>query len=809
MTMADDNKMRKPIRRIISDDDDDDEEEVMSNADPSSENVSLDQGEEEPVSDGEVSASPGSILSSDDDDVPLKVLAAKKKSAKRTVKKRTLQEEHSDGTDSSVDEDDEPVVKKIRASKPSKPKKSLPAKKKSKKSQSEDEDMVENVSDAPKLTASKRAKKADSEDTPSRKKKAAEQEDAVEVFKWWENTSWDNSVKWKTLEHNGVYFPPEYVPHGVKMLYDGQPITLSPASEEVAGFFAQLIGTQYVENITFCKNFFSDFLDVLAENDPGCPIKSLDKCDFSPMTEYFEKQREAKKQMTKEEKEEIKMAKKVIDDAFSYAFVDGRKEKVGNFRIEPPGLFRGRGDHPKTGKLKRRVQPEEVTINLGADAKVPPPPEGHSWGGIVHDSTVAWLATWTENVNGNIKYVLFAASSSFKGMSDLKKFEKARELKKHILRIRRDYTEELKDTIMATRQRATALWLIDRLALRAGNEKGEDEADTVGCCSLRFEHVELTEERALVDDPYNKGQQREIIRKMVTFDFLGKDSIRYYNKVEVDPVVWKNIKIFKRPPKVEGDAVFDRLTTSSVNKHLNNLMAGLTAKVFRTHNASSLFQEELKKTPADGTVQDKILAYNRANRQVAILCNHQRTVSKAFGAQMEKLEEKILGMKYERYRVRKALLEVDPKIKKRRPEIVEPESDMDEETAVRKHSDYIEQEKQKLDKRYEKMCEKAKADGEPVPEKPEFEERDLTESLEKLEKKYDQLSSRILIAKTQRTDKDENKTTSLGTSKINYIDPRITSAWCKKYDVPIEKMFTKTLREKFVWAMDVDENWIF
>ena len=94
---------------------------------------------------------------------------------------------------------------------------------------------------------------------------------------------------------------------------------------------------------------------------------------------------------------------------------------------------------------------------------------------------------------------------------------------------------------MFIRQRATALHLIDRLALRAGNEKGDDEADTVGCCSLRFEHVTL--------EPPNK----------VIFDFLGKDSIRYYNEVEVDLQVFKNLKIFKRPPKDEGDLLFDRL----------------------------------------------------------------------------------------------------------------------------------------------------------------------------------------------------------------------------------------------------------
>lgn len=73
--------------------------------------------------------------------------------------------------------------------------------------------------------------------------------------------------------------------------------------------------------------------------------------------------------------------------------------------------------------------PEQVTINIGKGAKVPTPPAGHQWGGVIHDNTVAWLATWTENINSNTKYVLFAAGSSLKGMSDFKKFEKARELK--------------------------------------------------------------------------------------------------------------------------------------------------------------------------------------------------------------------------------------------------------------------------------------------------------------------------------------------------------------------------------------------
>jgi Eukaryotic DNA topoisomerase I, DNA binding fragment len=51
------------------------------------------------------------------------------------------------------------------------------------------------------------------------------------------------------------------------------------------------------------------------------------------------------------------------------------------------------------------------------------------WKAIIHDNTVTWLANWTENINGNHKYVFLAAGSSLKGQSDMMKFEKARELK--------------------------------------------------------------------------------------------------------------------------------------------------------------------------------------------------------------------------------------------------------------------------------------------------------------------------------------------------------------------------------------------
>ena len=61
----------------------------------------------------------------------------------------------------------------------------------------------------------------------------------------------------------------------------------------------------------------------------------------------------------------------------------------------------------------------------------------------------------------------------------------------------------------------------------------------------------------------------------------------------------------------------------------------------------------------------------------------------------------------------------------------------------------------------------------------------------------------------EKKDKQENAEVALGTSKINYMDPRITISWCKRKEVPIEKVFPKSLRSKFAWAMDNAPEWRF
>ncbi|KAH0656121.1 hypothetical protein KY290_032972 [Solanum tuberosum] len=544
--------------------------------------------------------------------------------------------------------------------------------------------------------------------------------------------------KWTTLEHNGVIFPPPYKPHGVKMLYKGKPVDLTPEQEEVATMYAVMLDTEYLTKQQFKENFMNDWRKILGKNHV---IQKLEECDFTPIYEWHQSEKEKKKQMSSEEKKALREEKLKQEEKYMWAIVDGVKEKVGNFRVEPPGLFRGRGEHPKMGKLKRRIRPNDITINIGKGVPVPECPiPGQRWKEVRHDNTVTWLAFWNDPINPReFKYVFLAASSSLKGQSDKEKYEKARRLKDYIEGIRSAYTKDFTSKDPVKRQIAVATYLIDKLALRAGNEKDDDEADTVGCCTLKVENVEPV--------PPN----------ILKFDFLGKDSIRYQNEVAVYEPVFKAIQQF-RSGKKGGDDLFDKLDTSKLNAHLKELMPGLTAKVFRTYNASFTLEQQLTKLTQGGELADKVAVYNVANKEVAIICNHQRTVSKSHSVQISRLNEKIDELKaiLEEFKVDLA------RAKKGKPPV-------------------------------------KGADGKA--------KRNLTP--EALQKKIDQTNVKIDTIERQIETKEELKTVALGTSKINYLDPRITVAWCKRHEVPIEKMFNKSLLAKFAWAMDVEPSFTF
>lgn len=70
--------------------------------------------------------------------------------------------------------------------------------------------------------------------------------------------------------------------------------------------------------------------------------------------------------------------------------------------------------------------------------------------------------------------------------------------------------------------------------------------------------------------------------------------------------MYKNFSLFMKKKKPTDD-LFDHLTTTNLNAHLKSQMQGLTAKVFRTYNASITLQQELsKEVDKDATVHEKV-----------------------------------------------------------------------------------------------------------------------------------------------------------------------------------------------------------
>lgn len=488
---------------------------------------------------------------------------------------------------------------------------------------------------------------------------------------------------WKTLAHNGVFFPPAFkrLPPSVRVTVAGKPLALNQEQEEAACMYArEMKGLDETSR----QNFLKDFVDLL---DTKPNKKDL---DFSRVERHLRSN-----PLTDP------VPKETLDK-YRACVVDGQEQAVANFIVEPPGLFKGRGDHPLRGRLKRRIRPEDVTINIGKESPVPKPNVPGNWKAVIHDRTAMWIASWRQSVTGKLHYVYMGQDSAMRMQKDKDKFERARALLKRIKKVRARVAELMRAAEPRSRQLGTAIWMIDTLAIRVGNEKGDDEAQTVGVTNLLVENMSLLD-----------GNR-------VRLNFLGKDSVKYCKTVEVDPVAYRNIGTFLKG-KAGREQVFDMIDSKAVNEFLSELMPGLTAKVFRTMNSSHTFQalldRALQRLKKDSNQSDIYREYTLANIAVAELCNHQKMATS------------------------KSTEDVIRKLKTRLKEASQPAT------------------KKKLRDRL-----------------------------------------RLYQAK-----KDLN----LSTSRHNYIDPRITVAWAKALDTPVEKFFSKKLLQKFQWAVAVDAKFKF
>ena len=547
-------------------------------------------------------------------------------------------------------------------------------------------------------------------------------------------------MKWKKLQHNGILFPPAYEGRGIKVKIKEESIDLSIDQEEMIYQWAKKKDTPYAQDKVFQKNFTADFAKTL--NSKFKEI-SYGDIDFSNAYKIVDKEKDLKEMMSKEEKKALAVKRKELREKlkskYGIAIIDGNEVEVGNYMAEPPGIFIGRGEHPIRGKWKPRVTSKDVTLNLGKEARVP---EGE-WKKIVHEHDSMWLASWVDFLTQKIKYVWLADSSDLKQGRDKEKYEKAVKLEKEIEKIKKAMVKDMKDPKKSNV--ATACYLIYRTAMRVGDEKDPDEADTVGATTLRKEHIKITSDA-------------------IEFDFLGKDSVRWQDTLKAvgdDKQFQENLKklIEKKKPNEE---IFHNITSRDVNKYFSGIVKGLTAKVFRTYQATTVVKDYLVEHDniKGKTANEKIYHAKLANLEAAKMCNHKRTIPKTFAQALEKKRDTL--KKAEKDQPSKKTQETLKKV-----ESSEPKTDTQKKSKVKRI-------------------------------------KTLNEQIKKQKLKH---KDRVEKLKLQINLSEKTKDYNLGTSLRNYIDPRVVKAWTDEVGAEWEKLYTSALQKKFLWVKNENIEW--
>ena len=430
---------------------------------------------------------------------------------------------------------------------------------------------------------------------------------------------------WKTFSHNGIAFPEPYVPKGLSIKYQGQEVKLSPLAEEMAYQFAKKKDTPYVQDPVFRSNFMKYFTKQLP---PPANKAKFEDVDFSQFNRFVDKEKADKESMSKEEKKALaatrKEAREKLKAKYGKAVLDGKEIDLANYLAEPPGLFMGRGLHPLRGSWKPRVSQEDVTLNLGKDAPRPP----GNWAEVITDQESIWVARWKDKLTDKEKYVWPHESSDIQQSRNKEKYEKAKRIGENLSDLQKEIRAKLSSKKREEQEVASVCYLIDEVGMRVGDEKDEDEADTVGATTLRVEHIKRLDDQA------------------IEFDFLGKDSVRWVKTLRApDPMLVRNLRDFMKGKK-PGDQLFQKVGSSEVNAFLSAIIEGISAKVFRTYHATKTVEEYLgSKNMKNASDLEKLYFAKYANLEAAIYCNHKRTIPKTWEDSLKKKEQKLAEYK--------------------------------------------------------------------------------------------------------------------------------------------------------------------
>lgn len=301
--------------------------------------------------------------------------------------------------------------------------------------------------------------------------------------------------KFKTIEHKGPIFPKirEYVGYEL----DGK--KLPYLAERQLYAYATKLDTDYVKDEVFNKNFFKCFKHDLPEEF----IKNEFPADYMSVLTLMKADQEKEKELKKAEPKEVKDARKEenarIKEEYGFAIVDGKKQPLNTYILEPEGIYMGRGASPLRGMWKYALTPEDVEINyIGPKENCPKAPDGHEWKNVLQNKksfTAGYFYINIGNYYTERKGLGFGALSDSKQKADIKKFNKAKKLSKNWDSMEKHILAGIKSKDKKEQQAALISWLILRTGIRVGTEKAEElENGVVGASQLLVKNMQIIKE---------------------------------------------------------------------------------------------------------------------------------------------------------------------------------------------------------------------------------------------------------------------------------------------------------------------------
>jgi len=590
------------------------------------------------------------------------------------------------------------------------------------------------------------------------------------------------------LHHNGVLVPPRYEGKNLTVKVKEKETRLTTEQEEMAVAWAKKVGTPYVEDPVFAKNFHKDFSKKLGtEVNPG-------DVDYSEIISLVEKEREWKKSLPREEKKRLAAQRKADREKnkehYGYALVDGERTELANYVAEPSSIFMGRGEHPLRGSWKQGPSEKDIILNLSPDA---PKLEGN-WKEIDWEPEAIWIARWQDKLSGKMKYVWFSDSCSFKQKKEIEKFDKAAEFRRNLSRVKRHILRNLECDDLKRKKTATVCYLIDKLKIRVGDEKDPDEADTVGASTLRKEHIKINGDGT------------------VSFNFLGKDSVPHIFTTKLPDKVISNLDEFASNSE---SALFGGVRSSHVSEFLDEVMTGLSAKVFRTLYASDAVKTKLDKTPVESEDPEYVKKYvaKMANLEAAKVCNHKRTIPKRWEASLEKKKEHLKVLR-ERAKLAQGKLERKTKDQDKRFRMRLKKQEENLSAAVEKLEETTRQleERQKQGKSVKALTKRVRSKRkvialarQRIKELKAKHKEQVNRQKQRLENRKQRDTAALEKMKLNITIQGETRDYNLSTSLKSYIDPRIYYEWGKQVEYDWKQYYQKALHKKFSWV-DTQEN---